>query len=377
MDGPQRPAVMHVLAPAAFGGAESVVRALVQGLSLRGLAVSAVVLLEGEALHPFERALADCGAQVLPIRVTPRAYQREARALTALLGRLRPEVVHTHGFRADVQAGRVAGRLGIPRVSTVHGFTGGGARVRLYEWLQVQALRRFEAVVAVSQPLEAQLVRRRVSRQRLHLLRNAWVAGAPGLDRAQARAELNLPGDAFVLGWVGRLSAEKGGDILIEALARLASLPLLACVIGDGPDRPALERRAADLGLAGRVRWCGIRSDAGRLFRGFDAFVLSSRTEGTPIVLLEAMQAGVPVVATSVGGVPDVVGPGEAWLVASEDPDAIAAAVRELHADPAGAARRAEASRRRLEADFAPGPWLDAYERIYREARGSNRVDLG
>jgi glycosyltransferase involved in cell wall biosynthesis len=263
--------------------------------------------------------------------------------------------------------------LGIPRVSTVHGFTGGGARVRLYEWLQVQALRRFEAVVAVSRPLEAQLARRGVGREQLHLLRNAWYRGAPGLERSQARAALNLPEKAFVLGWVGRLSAEKGGDLLIEALARSPGVPLLACVIGDGPDRAALERRAEELGMAERVRWSGIRSEAGRLFAAFDAFVLSSRTEGTPIVLLEAMQAGVPIVATSVGGVPDVVGPGEAWLVPPDDPGAIAEAIRKVHADATGASRRAEAARRRLEADFAPGPWLDAYERLYRRVRKERR----
>src|SRR5215470_11882149 len=109
---------MHVLAPAAFGGAEAVVRALVQGHSQRGLAVGAALLFESGPSHPFERTLADCGAQVCPVPVASRAYRREARELAALFGRLRPEVVHTHGFRADVQAGRVAGRLGIPRVST-------------------------------------------------------------------------------------------------------------------------------------------------------------------------------------------------------------------------------------------------------------------
>jgi glycosyltransferase involved in cell wall biosynthesis len=260
--------------------------------------------------------------------------------------------------------------LGIPRVSTVHGFIAGGAKVRLYEWLQVRALRRFEAVIAVSQPLEALLMKRGVPRERLHLVRNAWCGSAQVLERREARAELGLPSDAFVLGWVGRLSAEKGCDVLIEALARLTSLPFLACVIGDGPQRGALEKRAAELGLTGRLQWCGMRRDAARLFRAFDVFVLSSRTEGTPIALLEAMQASVPIVATSVGGVPDVLSPREAWLVASEDPAAIAVAVRELHADPMGAARRAEASRRRLAEEFAQGPWLDTYERIYREAAG-------
>ncbi len=371
---PQRPTVMHVLAPAGFGGAEAVVRGLVQGLVQRGHAISVVTLIEGESPRVFESALAAAGARVLPVVVPPRAYRQEAAALRDLFRRWKPEVVHTHGFRADVQAGRVVRGLGIPSVSTVHGFTGGGARVRLYEWLQVKALRRFEAVIAVSRPLGALLAKRGVPRDRLHLIRNAWCGGIPNLGRTQARSELDLPADSFVLGWVGRLSHEKGGDLMIEAIGRLRSSEFVACVIGDGPDRRALERRVAELGLASRVRWCGVRSDAARLFRAFDAFVLSSRTEGTPIVLFEAMQAQVPIVATSVGGVPDVVGPNQALLVAPGDPVALAEAICVLRADPAGAARLAVAARERLETEFAPNPWLDAYERIYREvARISGR----
>jgi glycosyltransferase involved in cell wall biosynthesis len=369
LDTPERPSVLHVLAPAPFGGAESVVRDLVRGLSGRGVPVGVALLLEGEETHPYERVLAEAGAEVHPIRTPARAYRRESRALAELFLRRRPGVVHTHGFRPDIQAGRVAGRAGIPRVTTLHGFTGGGARMQVYEWLQVRKVRRFEAVVVVSRPLEARMRRAGVPAARLHLLRNAWSRGEPALARAAARAELGLPQDAFAIGWVGRLSAEKGGDVFVEALARLGDVPFVACVVGDGPDRAALEARAARLGLGGRVRWCGVRPQAGRLFGAFDAFVLSSRTEGTPIVLLEAMQAGVPIVATSVGGVPDVVSSEEAWLVASEDPHGVAAALRALRADAAEGARRAQAARRRLAADFADAPWLDAYLRIYREAR--------
>jgi glycosyltransferase involved in cell wall biosynthesis len=366
---------MHVLAPAAFGGAESVVRGLVQGFSQRGVPVAVALLLEGESAHPFEEALADCGAAVFPIRSPRRSYAREARALASVFERQRPSVIHTHGFRADIQGGRVARRLRLPRLSTVHGFTGGGARMKLYEWLQVRALTRFDAVVAVAQPIESRLLEGGVPRERLHLVRNAWCGRSACLDRARARAELDLPRDAFVVGWVGRLSREKGGDVLVEALGRLGGLPVVACVIGDGPERLVLERRARELGLADRVRWCGVRNDAGRLFSAFDAFILSSRTEGTPIVVLEAMQARVPVVATAVGGVPDILGPGEAWLVGTEDPGAIAAAVRELHAEPSIGAQRAEAAHRRLAVDFAAGPWLDAYQRIYREITGERSAD--
>ena len=114
------------------------------------------------------------------------------------------------------------------------------------------------------------------------------------------------------------------------------------------------------------MRWHGFMANAGRLYAAFDVFVLSSRTEGTPIALLEAMSAGVPIVATSVGGVPDVVSRNEALLVPSDDPVALADAIRSVYSDPTAAATRACAAQQRLSQNFAAAPWLAAYEALYR-----------
>jgi glycosyltransferase involved in cell wall biosynthesis len=160
---------------------------------------------------------------------------------------------------------------------------------------------------------------------------------------------------------------------LIEAIPALADIKLHVTLIGDGVERAHLERRVKELDLEDRVSFRGEVDRASRLFPALDLFVLSSRTEGTPITLFEAMHAGVPVVVTSVGGVPDVVSPDEALLIPPEDPRALAAAIREAHEHPADAAARAARARRRLEKDFAAAPWIDAYDRIYRaatEARG-------
>lgn len=137
-------------------------------------------------------------------------------------------------------------------------------------------------------------------------------------------------------------------------------------MVGDGPDLARARALAVRLDVAARITWPGLVPGAGRLLPAFDVFVLSSRTEGTPIVLLEAIAAGVPVVATRVGGVPDVVGPAEALLVPSDDPGALAAAVRAVRADPDSAAVRVAAARRRLGAEFAEPSWLDRYETVYR-----------
>jgi glycosyltransferase involved in cell wall biosynthesis len=359
--------VVQVLACHPVGGAESVVRMLASGLHDRGHRLHVVAVLDAEpASHLFEMATREGGIEVVPLRLPPRAYGRERRKLTELLRQLGAQVVHTHGYRADVQAGAVARRLGLPAVSTVHGFTGGDWKNRLYERLQERALRSFDAVVAVSRPLVERLRSRGVPAERIMCVPNAWRRGVDALPRAEARRVLGLANGEAVLGWVGRLSFEKGADLFLEALARIADVTVIACVVGDGPERAALVKRAESLGLGSRVRWAGVRLEAGALFGAFDGFVLSSRTEGTPIVLFEAMDAGVPIVATRVGGVPDVVSEREARLVEPERPDALAAALDALRANPNEAAKRALSAQRRLEETFRIEPWLDAYEALYQ-----------
>ena len=358
--------LVHVVAPGPFGGLESMVAVLATGLTRRHHTVCVAAILDLEPVpHPFESALAGAGVEVVALRLPPRAYGRERRLLSDVLRSDRPEAVHTHGYRADVQAGAVARHLGIPTVATVHGFTGGDWKNRLYECLQLRALRRSNAVVAVSRPLTLRLRAAGISADRLHLLQNAWGGRGTGLSREQARRALGLGHGSVVVGWVGRLSLEKGADVLLDAL-RLADPSLVACMIGDGPQRPALTARARELGIEQRVRWCGALPEAGRLFSAFDVFALSSRTEGTPMVLFEAMDAGIPVVATAVGGVPDVVAADNAWLVPAGDAPSLARALDEVLRDPREAERRVAAAGRQLAERFGLEPWLDAYERIYR-----------
>jgi glycosyltransferase involved in cell wall biosynthesis len=251
-------------------------------------------------------------------------------------------------------------------VATVHGFVRGSWKGRLYEWMQRRAYRHFSAVAAVSKPQVTELLAAGVPRGRVHLLPNAWSAVSPPLSREEARARLRLPPEPFVIGWVGRLSREKGADVLLDAVAALRDLPVEVSIIGDGRQKAALQAQAEMLGIEDRIRWHGLLSEAWPCFPAFDCFVLSSRTEGTPIALFEAMEAGVPIVATMVGGVPDVVSTGEALLVPSESPACLAEAIRSIRSEPAEARLRAAEAAARLRREFSAAPWLQRYENIYR-----------
>jgi glycosyltransferase involved in cell wall biosynthesis len=358
--------IVHLVAPAQFGGLERVVQILGRGLRSSGHEVHVVAVGAGpEDIEPFLAPLAEAGVQTHVLRMPGRQYSRERAAVADLCRVLGPDVVHTHGYRPDVLYANAIRRLGVPVVTTVHGFTGGGWKNRFYEWLQCRAFRRFDAVVVVSRPLADRMARAGVARSRIHTVPNAWSQFGPPLARDAARAALGIPRDGFVVGWVGRVSYEKGADVLVKALPHLRDVPLNVSVVGSGDQQNALQTRARELGFAERIRWHGAVSDAERVFTAFDVFVLSSRTEGTPVVLFEAMAAGVPIVATRVGGVPDVVSPAEGTLVPSEDPVALAAEIRRIHGDPLAARQRAKAAHARLVREFGIAPWLDRYEAIY------------
>ncbi len=360
---------MHVVAPSAVGGLERVLQTLAVAQQLGGDDVHVAAVLDAADdgagfIDPLEREA------IRVHRIVPgqRHYLREQRDIAGLCRSVRPDVVHTHGSRADVVDAAAARRAGCVTIATVHGFLGGSVRNRCYEWLQCRSLRRASAVAAVAAPIVERLVTTGVERNRVRLLRNAWHASAEPFDRHAARSSLGITNDAFRIGWIGRVSREKGLDNLVRALPPLADLRVEVSVVGDGPEKGAVQREAEALGVADQLAWHDVVPGADRVFAAFDVIVLSSRSEGTPIVLLEAMAAGVPVVASAVGGVPDVVSNGEAHLVRAGDARELAQAIRDVHDRPAAATARAIAARRRLDCNFGVAQWLDEYRDLYATA---------
>lgn len=300
------------------------------------------------------------------------------REAVAAIRALRPDIVHSHSG-VWYKSARAARTAGVPLVvHTDHG------RQIPDPWqarlLDRRASRLTDVVIAVSEPLAGRLRRHVVAYpDRVRVVINGVDTDTlrpgtvPGL-----RDELALGAEDLVIGSVGRLERIKGYDVMVESLGRLGRMApdrrVVLVLVGDGRERPALEARARELGLAGRIRFLGWRQDLPRLLATFDLFTLASRSEGTSVSLLEAMSAGVCPVVTDVGGNADVLGPDlRHRLVPSEDPEAIAQGWLAALNDPDARARDAKRARARAVERFSLRRMVASYAAIYEEGLATLR----
>lgn len=357
--------VMHVVFAFHPGGMELGVLKLVNGLDPRTVR-SAVC-----STRPA-RELGSLLAPHVPLFELRRRDGNDPRLvwqLYRLFRRERPHIVHTHAWGTLVE-GLVAARLaGVPAV--VHGEHGTLQLRRRQRLVQRWCWSRVDCLLSVSTRLAERMAhdvgfppdRVRTIHNGVELSR---FTGQP--SRADARAALGLPTDAPVVGALGRLVAVKDHATLLDAAARLVrhGLNLFVIIAGEGPLRQATEERAAALGIADRVRLLGHRRDVETVLGAVDVFVLPSRSEGLNNTILEAMAAGLPVVATHVGGADEMVMDGVTGLLVppgSDEP--LATALRRLCDDRGLAADLGRAGRARVEREFDLVKTVQKYERLY------------
>ncbi len=369
-----RPArIAHVVLGLNVGGLERMVLRLLERTP-RDRFSPLVCVLEGPGALARELERLD-----VPLAEVPRRRGLDPRLAIRLAAWLRREgvaLVHTHNpaphLYGALAAALARGAAGEPPrvVHTKHGRNYPTVRRKVIANRVASALT--DRVVAVSDDARAVAIEvEGVDPSRVVTILNGVDTDEirPGGDARAARARLGAPEEGFHVGCVARLSPEKDHATLLEAFARLRARRASAhlTLVGDGPLRGALERDAARLGIAGAVTFAGMRSDVPALLPAFDVFALASRTEGISLTLLEAAAAGVPLVATRVGGNAEVLGGGEAGLlVPAGAPDALAAALEAVAARP----DRAELGRRgraRVVARFGADRMARAYGELYDE----------
>jgi glycosyltransferase involved in cell wall biosynthesis len=356
---------MHVIAPAAVGGAEAVVCALASGRRALGGRTEVIALVDRLGPHPAVDELRRRGVPVHMLPCPHRRYAAHARSVSQLLASRAADLVHTHVYHANFVGYWAARASGKRIVATVHGFPGGDWKNRIYEWLDTRLLARFDAVMCVSDQARARVAGARHAPRPLITIPNGY-GGGTYLSRDVARKALGLPAGVPAIGWVGRLSREKGPDLFVHALRHVKAEGAVAVMIGAGEEQPGLSMLATSLGFTEKsLRLVGARADAASLLSAFDVLVISSRTEGVPMVLIEAMAARTPVVAFAVGGIPHVLTERSGWLVPSGDTAACAAAITDAIGARDEAERRAAAARDVVRTRFGLEQWVRSVEGVY------------
>ena len=323
-----------VLTSAEYGGLESVCLCLMRSYNRQRYEIIPIVLVRPEdSENSFVRTLNKCRFKYVTINLAGivrskiehgMAILRCFYELYRIVRKNNFDLIHSNGALSDLLSIPVSKLLGIPCISTCHGFTVSKSitqhRVGLF------MLKFCRRIIAVSEEIFKELVKSRIDESRIVVITNAIQAVSEGNnieeERLRKRSLLHIGLDEFVIGYVGRLSVEKGLKDLIEAGALLKQKDsgFRVLIIGDGPEREELKRLTISRGLEKEVIFTGFLSDIEEWLPVLDSFALTSHTEGTPMALLEAMSMGLPIVATAVGGIPNIIQDGKnGLLVKPED----------------------------------------------------------
>jgi glycosyltransferase involved in cell wall biosynthesis len=357
-----RPRLLLVITLAEAGGAQTSIANLLPALVSR---YDVVVAAHGPG--PLVAAVQAAGARYVPLAHVRREIDpwRDVRGLAELLGlcrRERPRIVHANCSKAGLLGIVAAAIARVPvRIYATHGWPfvwSAGPRRRAYEWGDRVIGRLATRIVCVSEAeRRAALAAKVCSRARTVVIPNA-------VDVASAAVARENAGELPIIVSVGRLAAPKDFPTLLRALALLEPGSFRARIVGDGPQRALLEDEARRLGVSTVVEFLGERDDVQALLARSQVFVLATRSEAHPISLLEAMAAGLPVVASQVGGVPEILD-GHGFLVPPGDADALAARLRQLVEDPGLRVEHGGRARREAARSFDLPRFHRAYVDLY------------
>jgi glycosyltransferase involved in cell wall biosynthesis len=378
--------IVHVIARLNVGGAALHVIELAAEQQRRGhrVLVVAGTLASGEKSMEYLADELGVPLERLPVlqrELSPLDDARAVRAIAALLRAERPDVLHTHTAKAG-GAGRVAARLaGSARPRVVHTYHGhvlrgyfGRSRETFYRLLERTLAHYTDRLIAVSEQVRDELVSLHIApREKFEVIPYGFDlarrTAATDADRVRTRAELGAGDGVFVVGWVGRLAPIKRPLDLVRVLGALTAreVDAMLCLVGDGPERAAVEALARSLGVAERCRVVGYREQLGPWYAAFDAFCLTSANEGTPVAAIEALAAERPVVATRVGGTAAVVEDGTSGYLAPEgDVGRLAERLAELALDPELRSRLGRQGAARMRELYEKARMVDDIDRLYR-----------
>lgn len=369
---PRKVRILHLRATQFYGGPEKQILHHAIRASSSGVEIWLGSFRDGQARPEFLERAEKAGLPTIELgsgRFNPGAVFE----LAHVLRKNKISLICTHGYKANLLGWAATRLTRCTQIAFARGWTGENWRVGLYQQLDRLVLARADWVVCVSRPLAEEIARIRAGCTSPLIIPNAALLpfhnDLPS-DRLASRKVLGLSPNHFCICAAGRLSPEKGHRYLLHAVAELThSIPkLLLVLLGEGRERMELEQHAAWLGIEKHVMFCGFRKDIRPWIEASDLLVNPSLTEGTPNVVLEAMAVGTPVIATSVGGVPDVIEHlNSGFLVAPADPNALAAGIHRAFLNPSERSQWAQHARKRL-FDFSPEKQTQTLNELYATA---------
>jgi len=361
--------ILHVIDSGGLYGAEIMLLNLVEEQIALGLTpVIASIGDKKTQEKPLEREARRRGLPLVCFRMIPGPNIPGAYRLISYAANEGFDLIHSHGYKGNILLGFIPRAIRkIPLVSTLHGYTStrGLSKMRIYEWLDTLSHRLIDAVVLVNRGM---LNHPGIKKQKgigFHVINN----GIPvrKADSTKTR-KVRTGSEPLIIGSIGRFSSEKGYTFLIEAFSRLIEKGVEArlVLIGDGYERALLESCVKRHNLSQRVEFPGYRHNAKQYITEFDIYAISSLTEGLPITLLEAMEARTTVVATAVGGIPDVIENNrEGFLVPPCDPAAMAESFFRLSKDPLFSRELADKAYDKLLRTYSSRQMAEEYIRVY------------
>jgi glycosyltransferase involved in cell wall biosynthesis len=366
--------ILHIISSSGMYGAEAVIlnmsRTLNRGPHRSMLGVFSNSSNPNHQLH--ERAVKEgIASHLIPCK--GQIDRTTATSIRELAARTGADIVHAHGYKADIYVYLALRRLGIPLVSTCHTWYDNDLLVSLYGKADRFVLRKYSRIVAVSDEVKQRLLKSGVLGKKICLVRNG-IDLRPFDDAVPALREDLTADRTLIVGLIGRLAWEKGIDICLRAAARvLVEFPSAKfVVVGEGPDKDKLERLVDELKIRESVSMLGRREDMPSVYASLAVMVSSSRQEGLPMAILEGMASRLPLVATAVGEVPTVVLDGRTGvLVPAEDVDSLAAGIVGLLRDPEKRMRLGAAARQRIEEEYSAERMTADYLRVYGDAIAS------
>ncbi len=367
--------ICHVAGGDLWAGAEVQLKVLLSKLIRRAeINLSVILFNEGRLRKEIE-------GLGIPVTVFPETKWGSAKIFLELVREFKKsndQLIHTHSYKDTILAAPAAKLCGIQRVvRTVHGlrepFEGLKAfKMSLYEAIE-RTVHRYcvDSIIAVSSQIESKY-KAEGEGSRVTCIRNGIDLEGKSIqsDRRRIRKDLGIDSGTCLIGTVGRLTPVKGIPYLLQAarMLLLQGANVKVLVVGDGSIRPDLMTQTRDLGISENVVFLGHREDTDELLQAMDIFVLPSLSEGIPMALLEAMAASRAVVASRVGGIPEIVEDGfEGFLVEPMDVNSLAERCRRLIESPDVARKMGEQARKRVERDFSATAMADRVALVYKE----------